>query len=129
LNSSIKEAYIAKNNIGSEGAQAIAEALMINSYLRILDLSDNCIHKKGAKYLAKALQYNDSLRELNIKGNSIRKNDLESLESLVKDGAIRWKYQRNVCIFAYLFKNQTASRLRFDKSIMNYYIYALYDFE
>jgi Ran GTPase-activating protein (RanGAP) involved in mRNA processing and transport len=55
-----------KNKIGDKGAQAIAEALMTNSSLQVLDLSQNCIHKKGAKYLAKALPLNNSLRELKI---------------------------------------------------------------
>ena len=82
------------NNIGDEGAKALAEALKVNQSLQDLNLScrkndtyylislysffepstghhtfvDNNIGSEGAKTLAEALKVNQSLQNLNLDG-------------------------------------------------------------
>ena len=46
------------NNIGAEGAKAIAEALKVNPVLNNLDLGYNSIGDDGAKAIAEALKVN-----------------------------------------------------------------------
>ncbi|RUP51270.1 hypothetical protein BC936DRAFT_149115 [Jimgerdemannia flammicorona] len=57
-----------KNDIGDEGASAIAEALKMNTSLKTLYLGDNGIGEKGADALAKALKMNKSLQNLYLEG-------------------------------------------------------------
>ena len=59
------------NQIGSEGAKAIAEALEKNTTLKILNISDNKIGYKGVQYLAVALEYNTTLTTFDISYNNI----------------------------------------------------------
>ncbi|MDB5840668.1 MAG: hypothetical protein JWQ23_2620 [Herminiimonas sp.] len=57
--------------IGDEGAIAIASALKVNSALKILDLTGNNIGKEGAKALSSALDKNETLTSLNLSSNKI----------------------------------------------------------
>ncbi len=59
------------NNIGDEGAIAIAEALKVTAVLTKLDLSGrNFIGDDGAKVIAEALKVNAVLTELDLRFNS-----------------------------------------------------------
>uniref|UniRef100_A0A8C2U1V8 NLR family CARD domain containing 3 n=1 Tax=Coturnix japonica TaxID=93934 RepID=A0A8C2U1V8_COTJA len=49
-------------SISAAGAQALAEALMVNNSLKVLDLRGNSISVAGAKAMANALKVNRSLR-------------------------------------------------------------------
>ena len=60
--------------IREEGAEALAEALKINSSLTVLHLNDNYkIGYKGIKALADALKFNSSLTYLDLRNNFIEK--------------------------------------------------------
>ena len=52
---------LSKNNIGSDGAKMIADALKINQTLTLLDINENNIGDDGAKQIADALKINYSL--------------------------------------------------------------------
>jgi Ran GTPase-activating protein (RanGAP) involved in mRNA processing and transport len=50
--------HLGLNQIGVEGAIAIAEALKVNAVVTTLDLSGNNIGVEGAKAIAEALKVN-----------------------------------------------------------------------
>ena len=50
--------YMSNNNIGVEGAKAIAEALKVNKSITELYLWNNNIGDEGAKAIAEALKVN-----------------------------------------------------------------------
>eukprot|EP00966_Prymnesium_polylepis_P229350 5307323-Prymnesium_polylepis.1 len=52
------------NNIGDQGATAIAEALKFNGALTVLVLDGNKIGHSGATAIAEALKVNGALTEL-----------------------------------------------------------------
>jgi Ran GTPase-activating protein (RanGAP) involved in mRNA processing and transport len=52
---------LAYNSIGSNGGQALAEALKSNSTLTTLDLAGNSIGSNGGQALAEALKSNSTL--------------------------------------------------------------------
>uniref|UniRef100_A0A7N8X871 NLR family, CARD domain containing 3 n=1 Tax=Mastacembelus armatus TaxID=205130 RepID=A0A7N8X871_9TELE len=56
---------------GTNGAIAMADALMSNQTLQTLDLRGNTVGMKGAKALANALKSNRSLKSLNLQENSL----------------------------------------------------------
>ena len=57
------------NEIGPEGAIAIADALKINTSIKELNLWKNKIGPEGAIAIADALKINTSIEELNLKFN------------------------------------------------------------
>jgi hypothetical protein len=57
------------NDIGDDGAAAIAEALKLDTGLHKLNLCDNDIGGAGAAAIADVLKVNSSLQELELRGN------------------------------------------------------------
>ena len=51
-----------RNDIGDDGAKAIAEALKVNPVLTTLDLWNNSIGPEGAMAIAEALKVNPLLK-------------------------------------------------------------------
>ena len=70
--------------IGDAGAEALAEALQKNSFLRHLQLRANGVGDAGAVSIARVLQYNNSLTELNLDGNKIGDVGAESLAAMLR---------------------------------------------
>ena len=62
----IKDCNLSKNQIGVEGATAIAKALTINFTLQEIGLRYNQIGVKGAIAIADALKINSSLQKINL---------------------------------------------------------------
>jgi hypothetical protein len=60
-----------RNNIGDEGAKAIAEALKVNVVVTTVDLGDNSIRVEGAIAIAEALKVNAVLTKLYLRNNYI----------------------------------------------------------
>ena len=56
------------NQIGDEGAKALASALRVNEVLTELNLARNGIDAAGAVALASALRVNEVLTDLNLRG-------------------------------------------------------------
>ena len=69
-NTSIKELELYVNDIGPAGATAIAKALEENKSLTTLNLNRNKIGPTGATSLAKTLETNTSLTHLNLRCNN-----------------------------------------------------------
>ena len=57
------------NEIGQEGALALAEAVQVNHTLTSLDLEFNDVGRVGVGYLATGIQENQSLLSMNLQGN------------------------------------------------------------
>ena len=61
------------NNIGADGAKAIAEALKVNPVLTTLSLSGNRIGAEGAKAIAEALKVNPVLTNFPNASGTLRR--------------------------------------------------------
>ncbi|KAK3837377.1 MAG: hypothetical protein J3R72DRAFT_476957 [Linnemannia gamsii] len=82
--STITTLYLQKNNIGSNGAQALPEALKTNSTLTTLNLYDSSIGSNGAQALFEALKTNSTLTTLYLGFNSIGDNGAQALSEALK---------------------------------------------
>ena len=54
------------NGLSNSGAQALAEALLVNNVLAEVDVTCNRIFDEGAAHIARALCSNDTLRTLRV---------------------------------------------------------------
>ncbi|KAL0206735.1 hypothetical protein P9112_012446 [Eukaryota sp. TZLM1-RC] len=72
-NQTLSILYLRNNHIGKEGACALARALEVNQTLSSLNLAANNICKEGACALARALEVNQTLSSLNLAANNICK--------------------------------------------------------
>ncbi|KAI9241337.1 MAG: hypothetical protein BYD32DRAFT_457998 [Podila humilis] len=72
------------NKFGSNGAQALAEALKKNPTLTTLHLYTNGIGDNGAQALSEALNPNSTLTTLNLPYNLIRGNGAQALSEALK---------------------------------------------
>jgi hypothetical protein len=59
------------NNIGTEGAKVIGEALKVNTLLTYIGLNGNNIGAEGGKAIGEALKVNTSLTEILLQRNNI----------------------------------------------------------
>ena len=75
---------LASNNIGDEGAKAIADALKSNTSLTTIDLRGNNIGDEGAKAIAEALKGNTSLTSINLSNNNIGDEGAKAIADALK---------------------------------------------
>lgn len=68
----LEELYLGGCAIGDAGAQALAKAVALSPTLRLLDLSQCSLTCQGAQALAEPLKHNTSLRVLRLRGNRIQ---------------------------------------------------------
>ena len=68
---SLKMLIVANNEIGAEGAAALAKALEVNASITNIDLDYNKIGADGAAALAKALEVNASITNIDLNSNQI----------------------------------------------------------
>jgi hypothetical protein len=80
--------YLSGNNIGDEGAIAIAEALKVNAVLTELNLQLNSIGHDGAKAIAEALKVNTVLNELHLYRNNIGDDGAKAIAEALKVNAV-----------------------------------------
>jgi hypothetical protein len=71
VNTSVKTINLGCNRIGNEGAAALADALKENMSLTTIDLASNGIGDQGASVLADALTVNTSVTSINLDSNTI----------------------------------------------------------
>jgi len=69
VNAVVTNLQLGTNEIGVDGAKAIADALKVNAVLTILYLGDNKIGDDGAKAIAEALKVNAVLTKLSLQFN------------------------------------------------------------
>ncbi|CAF1343382.1 unnamed protein product, partial [Didymodactylos carnosus] len=79
---------IGYNNISSEGAKAIAEALKTNQTLTTLYMYDNKISDGGAKAIAEALKTNQTLTTLDIRSNNISDEGAKAIAEALKKNKV-----------------------------------------
>jgi Ran GTPase-activating protein (RanGAP) involved in mRNA processing and transport len=80
---SLTSLAFAHNEIGDEGAKAIASCLL-NSPVKRIDLSDNRIGPSGAERLCECAMQHDALEELNLSSNQLEDEGLEYIASYVE---------------------------------------------
>ncbi|KAM4820224.1 NLR family CARD domain-containing protein 3 [Thomomys bottae] len=68
----IQKVSLAENQLGNQGAKALARSLLVNRSLTAVDLRGNTIGPQGAKALADALRINRTLASLSLQSNRIR---------------------------------------------------------
>jgi Ran GTPase-activating protein (RanGAP) involved in mRNA processing and transport len=73
------------NNIGAQGAKALAQVLKEKSTVTSINLSFNNIGDEGVKALADALQVNKTLIELNLQRNQIGDEGAVALAQVLKE--------------------------------------------
>ena len=83
-NTSLTSIDFSRNDIGAEGAKAIAEALTINTSLTNIDFSSNNIGPEGAKAIAEALKSNTSLTSIDFSSNNIGPEGAKALSDALK---------------------------------------------
>lgn len=74
INSTLRVLDLSSNGFDEEEGQAIAEALTINETLEWLDLSNNRFGEKVGKVFSDALRVNRALHSLNLKHNDFNDN-------------------------------------------------------
>jgi len=84
VNNTLTGVYLPYNQIGDTGAIALAKALMINKTLTALYLPYNQIGDEGALFLAAALTINTSLQYLDLTNNQIRDEGANMLAEALK---------------------------------------------
>ncbi|KAH7042934.1 hypothetical protein BKA57DRAFT_495529 [Linnemannia elongata] len=70
---------LTNNSIRDDGAEALSEALKINSTLTTLNLNDNSIGENGAEALSEALNDNSTFTTLDLDSNWIGENGAVAL--------------------------------------------------
>jgi hypothetical protein len=83
--------YIANNNIGSEGAAILADAILLRTtVLNCINIGPNNITNNGAIALADALKINDVIEELFLDGNpDIGRHGVTELNSAASQGRMQ----------------------------------------
>jgi hypothetical protein len=76
------------NDIGDEGAKAIAEVLKVNAVVTTLDLADNSIEDEGAIAIAESLKVNAVLTTLQLSGNNIGVDGAFAIAEALKVNAV-----------------------------------------
>jgi len=84
----LTELTLWSNNIGDDGAKAIAEALKVNVVLTELRLGGNTIGNEGAKAIAEALKVNTVVTELNLGLNFIGDIGAKAIAEALKVNAV-----------------------------------------
>ena len=103
-NGNIQRIDLGFNNIGKEGAIALADMLRYNTTIREIYLSINNIGDDGAIALADMLRYNTSIREMHLWDNNIGEDN----KQMLKKAAIDHPYIRKRLLSnneATIFKN------------------------
>jgi len=98
------------NNIGAEGAAALATALTTNTILTTLNLCWNGIGAEGAAALARALTTNTSLTTLDLGSNGIGTAQLDLVETqLERNRALRKEAEAIENIFQMILSSNDKS--------------------
>eukprot|EP00435_Cladocopium_sp_Y103_P044783 s2488_g12.t1 len=92
FNSALQWLFLRANRIGARGAQAMGQGLERNRWLQLLDLHGCNIGNRGAKALATYLTTNGSLRSLNLGANCIHRGAKAMAESLRRNHCLQDLY-------------------------------------
>ncbi|KOO29893.1 hypothetical protein Ctob_015558 [Chrysochromulina tobinii] len=88
VNAVLTKLWLNNNNIGPEGAIAIAEALKVNAVLTELSLWDNHIGPEGAIAIAEALKVNAVLTSVDLRVNDIGDDGAKAIAEALKVNAV-----------------------------------------
>jgi Ran GTPase-activating protein (RanGAP) involved in mRNA processing and transport len=83
MNSSVTNINLDDNAIGDEGASVLADALKVNTSVTDISLRSNKFGAKGATAIADALKVNTSLTRIDLSGAGIDESNRASLNALV----------------------------------------------
>lgn len=79
----LKSINFSQNNIASEGAKLLGEALRTNSSIEFLDLSQNKLGVYGAHLIADSLKKNKVIKGLNLFKNNIDVDGARAVRDLI----------------------------------------------
>ncbi len=117
---------LAGNEIGDEGARAIAKALKMNSTLSLINLQDNQIGDYGALAFAEALNHRFTLYSIDLSRNRI-----DWLNRVIVEQALQGWRNRNyrLWICSFIDHCRSAQSLNFDIHMFAFYFYPLLGIE
>ena len=75
--------HLSRNNIGLEGAMSLAQGLVDNNSLKLLDLNYNRLGSKGTILLCEAFKSNKVLQSLFLDANGIENDGAYALSDLL----------------------------------------------
>ncbi|KOO27154.1 hypothetical protein Ctob_012414 [Chrysochromulina tobinii] len=88
VNAAVTNLFLIYNNIGDEGAIAIAEALKVNAVVTNLHLDANNIGAEGAKAIAEALKVNAVLTALGLCDSDIGDDGANAIAEALKVNSV-----------------------------------------
>eukprot|EP00659_Diplonema_papillatum_P005619 gene5619-8569_t len=77
---SVTELRLRSQQVGDEGAVALAEMLRLNDRIDVLDLFDNAVTDVGAGALAACIDDNNTVTVINVKANCVSQTGVFALE-------------------------------------------------
>lgn len=80
------------NQIGDQGANAVAEVLTVNTCLEVLNLNGNSIRAAGASSLTDALRKNRTLTTLHLENNKVSFFTKRAIDSRIRENARHSEY-------------------------------------
>ncbi|MDA9573948.1 hypothetical protein N9R48_03395, partial [Rickettsiales bacterium] len=86
-NSTVTSINLSGNNIGDEGTEALALALKEKSTVTSINLSGNNIGAEGAKALAQVLEKNSTVTSINLSGNNIGAEGAKALAQVLEENS------------------------------------------
>ena len=89
-NHKIKKLYIQHNNLKTEGARLIVNALENHRQIKYLDISANSIGSMGFKYFISLFKANHILRNLHVRKNDIEGTDILDLPHSLAENTHLW---------------------------------------
>src|ERR1700729_2155198 len=88
-NDTITNIYLSDNQIGDEGAKAIADALKVNNNITDIDLAYNQIGTEGAKAIADALKVNHTITNVYLFGNQIGDEGAKAIADILEENRLK----------------------------------------
>ena len=93
-----------------KGAYELAEALSVNKFLLILNLTGNAIGNEGLSYLLPAIAQSDTLISLNLTSNEIREARSGRSRCEIRCAEVSLRAKLEIAISKVLLRSKKASK-------------------
>ncbi|XP_061173123.1 leucine-rich repeat-containing protein 74A-like [Saccostrea echinata] len=79
----VSELHMSGNNIGHSGTKYIIDMLRENENIAVVNLADNNLQSDGARLLCEMLNENDAILSVNVSGNNFKPTDAHSFYTMM----------------------------------------------
>src|ERR1700729_120298 len=104
-NDTITDIDLTGNEIGTEGAKVIADALKVNHTITNINLHGNKIGTEGAKVIIDALKVNHTIVNIDLLGNHIGFEVAEALADVLEENRLKVKSMIYLQSIYYYFRS------------------------